>query len=92
MATNKDSVRKLTDKAQDRVNPDKLIELAETEGIELSDEQMDAISGGAVWEDDDDGEKIYVITHETGCGGTFETTTPHPAFCQLCGGEMYWSN
>ena len=29
---------------------DELFELAKSEGVELTDEQMDAITGGSVWE------------------------------------------
>lgn len=31
--------------------PEDLIALAESEGVELSDEQMEMVSGGAVWDD-----------------------------------------
>ena len=32
-----------------------LVSLAEREGIELTDEQLDAISGGSIWSDMKDG-------------------------------------
>ena len=33
---------------------DELMELAKSEGIELTDDQLDAISGGSVWSCDED--------------------------------------
>lgn len=38
---------------------DELLELAKNEGIELTDEQMDAIAGGDVWDPD----AYYVVYH-----------------------------
>ena len=39
----------LKKKATECKNAEELIALAKTEGIELTDEQMDAISGGVNW-------------------------------------------
>jgi len=33
--------------------PEQIIELAKEEGIELSDEQLESISGGGAWSDDE---------------------------------------
>ena len=43
----------LKKKATECKNAEELMELAKTEGIELTDEQMDAISGGFDWSCDD---------------------------------------
>ena len=40
----------LKEKAKACENPKELIELASAEGIELSDEQLEAISGGSSWD------------------------------------------
>ena len=39
----------LKKKATECKNAEELMALAKSEGIELTDEQMDAISGGSVW-------------------------------------------
>ena len=39
----------LKKKATECKNAEELMELAKLEGIELTDEQLDAISGGATW-------------------------------------------
>ena len=39
----------LKKKATECKSAEELMELAKTEGIELTDEQLDAISGGATW-------------------------------------------
>ena len=52
-----DKYKKLYDRLSDEMkakvanckSAEELMELAKTEGIELTDEQMDAISGGATW-------------------------------------------
>ena len=36
-------------KAQDCKNPEDLIKLAQSEGIDLTDEQLDSIAGGEFW-------------------------------------------
>ena len=44
------------EKAKACTNSAEFIELAETEGVELNDEQLDAIAGGSSWNCDvDDG-------------------------------------
>ena len=40
----------LKEKAKNCEDPKELIELASAEGIELSDEQLEAVSGGVVWD------------------------------------------
>ena len=39
----------LKKKATECKNAEELMELAKSEGIELTDDQLDAISGGATW-------------------------------------------
>ena len=44
------------EKAKGCTNTEQLIELAESEGLELTDDQLDAIAGGSSWNCDvDDG-------------------------------------
>ena len=50
MASFKELTDEQMEKARECTNSDELVELAKSEGIELSDEQLDAISGGA-WYD-----------------------------------------
>ena len=50
MATVDELTDEQMEKARECTNSDELVELAKSEGIELSDEQLDAISGGA-WYD-----------------------------------------
>ena len=50
MATFDELTDEQMEKARECTNSDELVELAKSEGIELSDEQLDAISGGA-WYD-----------------------------------------
>jgi len=38
-------------KAKECETSDELVHLVETEGIELTDEQLEAISGGTIWGD-----------------------------------------
>ena len=66
---------------------DELIRLAQERGMELTDKQLDALSGGAVWNDDVD---EWEYTHSSGCGGVFTTTLSNPPYCPLCGGRMYF--
>ena len=49
----------LKKKATECKNAEELMELAKTEGIELTDDQLDAISGGFDWYCDGDGSYIY---------------------------------
>ena len=42
----------LLDKAKACKTSDELTELIETEGIELSDEQLDGMAGGAAWDNE----------------------------------------
>ena len=39
--------------------PDELLQLAESAGIELSDKQLEAVSGGALWDCDDECSDYY---------------------------------
>ena len=37
-------------KAAGLTSPEELLELAKAEGIDLSDEQLEAVSGGSIWD------------------------------------------
>lgn len=50
MASFNDLTPEQMDKARDCKNSDELVKLAESEGIELTDDQLDAIAGGT-WYD-----------------------------------------
>ena len=52
-----DITPELCEKAKAVKTPEELIALARSEGVELSDEQLEAVSGGA-WNDWDDCEKV----------------------------------
>lgn len=41
----------LREKARACKTTEELLTLAETEGVELSDDQLEAVSGGAMWDD-----------------------------------------
>ena len=43
---------KLQEQLKAAKTPEEMLALAKQEGVELSDEQIEAISGGSIWEDD----------------------------------------
>lgn len=47
----KDLTPELKEEAQNCKTVDEIIELAKEEGVDLSDEQLDAIAGGSSWDD-----------------------------------------
>lgn len=59
-----------------------LVELAEAEGIELTDEQLDAVSGGDIWTDG-----VIYDTECTSCGKTvtWYNEADQPSHCPYCG-------
>ena len=65
-------------------SPKELVEVVREQGVGLSDEQLEQVAGGNVWEDE---VTCYEITCAY-CGGTFETNMPEPRYCQLCGREL----
>ncbi len=44
----------LREKARDCKTPEEMVELAKEAGIELSEEQLDAIAGGGFWDCEDE--------------------------------------
>lgn len=63
-----------------------LVEQARNQGVELTDEQLEQIAAGGVWEDE-------ITSYEIKCGfcgGTFVSNMPNPRYCQVCGIEMNW--
>ena len=62
---------------------DELLELAKNEGIELTDEQMDAIAGGGVWDSD----PYYVVYH---CNVKIKVPEgKHSVECPKCGSVIF---
>ena len=76
------------------MSQEELIQLAKEKGIELTDEQLEALSGG---EEHWYGDKNFYITHNSnddgtpGCGKVFESTTRYVAYCPLCGGYINYT-
>lgn len=68
-----------------KMSQEDFIAYAEKEGIELTDEQMDAISGGAAW-DSDSGPDEYE-TQCTICKRTIRwpASQQDPVSCPYCG-------
>ena len=62
---------------------DELIQLATENGIDLTDEQLDAISGGSLW----DGKTGNYTTNCPACGKTiiWPMSQPDPNSCPYCG-------
>ena len=48
----KDLSPELIEKAKGCESPDELVTLAKTEGVQLTDEELDMISGGSTWYDE----------------------------------------
>lgn len=65
-------------------SPDEILKLVEDEGIELSDEQIKAVSGGRSWDSGHLGRPCpYCGKHVD-----YEHGTTMPQFCPHCGGQI----
>lgn len=67
---------------------EEFIAYAEEKGIELTDEQLDAVSGGAAWDDDSSN---YETTC-TSCGKIviWPKSQPDPTHCPYCGHKFFF--
>ena len=77
---------KSQEKVRANANAGEIAELVRERGVELTDEQLEQVAGGNVWDDEISG---YRITCGF-CGGTFDCNLANPRYCQLCGIEMSW--
>ena len=68
---------------------EELVQLAMDEGVELTDEQLDAVAGGSAWESEWEHKHNVNVDGSPGCGGTFTSSEEYPTYCQCCGGQMY---
>lgn len=66
--------------------PEEIIALAQEKGVELTDEQMEAIAGGDVWEEDE-----YQVTCSS-CGKkiTYPESQGTPTHCPYCGHRFFF--
>ena len=61
-------------------SPEEMLGLAKAEGYELSDEELEQISGGGIWSDD---------TKCPRCGGsTWRRPSDRMVFCLNCGASL----
>ena len=66
---------------------EEMLKLAELEGIELDDEQLEAISGGDSWDSGHLGRPCpYCGKHVD-----YESGTRMPKYCPHCGGKIVFS-
>lgn len=70
------------DKGKSCASFEELVTLAKNEGIELSDEQLEALSGGSVW---DYFEDTTATCSECGGETTWRSSDPAPIVCPHCG-------
>ena len=70
------------EKAKACKSADELMALAKAEGVELTDEQLDQISGGSVWD-----EATYTELKCPSCGKkiTWMGVSDRPVMCPYCG-------
>ena len=70
------------DKGKSCESFEELVALAKDEGVELSDEQLEALSGGSVW---DYFEVTTTTCWECGRETSWRSSDPAPAVCPYCG-------
>ena len=63
---------------------DELIALAKSEGVELTDEQLEKVAGG--WET----AGSYVICTQCNKKVYWDKSVDEPEFCPWCGKQFYW--
>ena len=71
---------------------EELVVFAEQEGIELSDAQLDSLSGGACWDkENNSGTSSGVCPY---CKNTivWYTSDGKPTYCPFCGMGLAWKN
>jgi len=75
------------EKAKDFKSADELIAFAKSEGVELTDEQLEKISVGDVWE-----ESHFTEYRCPSCGKlvTWVGTSDRPVLCPYCGVKFNW--
>lgn len=62
------------------------LDVVEKNGLtSLSEDDLDNVAGGRT--------TYYTITHNTGCGGSFEIDEANypPKYCPICGNTFSWS-
>ena len=79
-----------TEKAKACKTADELLDLAKAEGVELTDEQLEGIAGGSVWEDEQTG----WAANCPACGKTISwpKDQPNPNMCPYCGTKLIFNN
>ena len=82
---------KLQEKLASAKSTNELLALAKEGGIELTEDQLEAVSGGGVWEDHQY-EIEYTICNN--CGKEVEWDTAHnrPTMCPYCHFQFEWSD
>ena len=75
------------EKAKACKSADELVALAKAEGVELTDEQLDQISGGSVWEETKHSE---VTCRSCGKKVTWTGVSDTPVMCPYCGYVFTW--
>ena len=71
-------------------SPEEVLALAKEEGVELTEEQLDQITGGGNWYDFAMGKR----TTCTNCNRVVEwsATEPNPICCPFCGAKFHFRN
>lgn len=82
-------IKDLSPEMQERIagmRPEEIVELAKAEGVELTDEQLEAIAGGSLW-----GHAAPNYVECIGCGK--EVAWPNdqepPSMCPYCGRKFF---
>ena len=74
------------EKAKTIETPEELAKFAKENGIELTDEQMEKVAGGSVWDDT----QIKQVTCPR-CGkSTTWSGSDTPTVCPHCGRRFFW--
>lgn len=77
----------LREKAKECNSPEEILALAKKEGIKLTEEQLESITGGSAWS----GAKEYSVTCNI-CGTKTIIDDPDnpPTWCPSCGRRFYY--
>ena len=78
------------EKAKSCVSAEELVAFAEQEGIELSEEQLDALSGGACWDSEPTTYHYTVVCSFCGKENNWPTTEPDRKYCVYCAHKLYY--
>lgn len=70
------------------LSAEELVEFAEKEGIELTDEQMDAVNGGKSWYEKEYNQAVECPTCHKSIA--YNTDLGRPNRCPYCGNEYPW--